>query len=337
MSEGPLAENIFLVDERVANGVAGLAIGHPFDTVKVRMQNNIGNDLYGGSMRTFLKIVKEEKIRGLFKGIIPPMIGVGLVNAFVFGVYGTILNSIQAAHVGHHNSLLPFFVAGACSGFANSFITGPFELAKCLQQQSSIGVRSSAQSKLPGTFSILREAYRRWGISGPCRGLLATIIRDTPSFGTYFLAYEAIMLHGGSSADGMSKNQDLYTKFETYVEQYGSHTYSPIITCPSIVEKPNSSEYNFPPLLLTLFAGAASGVLSWLVTYPFDVIKTRIQSTPLDVKTTGIIQTYKAMCRQTGIASLFCGLNVTLLRAIPTNAVTFLGFSLALNAFESKW
>lgn len=26
------------------------------------------------------------------------MIGVGLVNAFVFGVYGTILNSIQAAH-----------------------------------------------------------------------------------------------------------------------------------------------------------------------------------------------------------------------------------------------
>lgn len=26
------------------------------------MQNNIGNDLYGGSMRTFLKIVKEEKV-----------------------------------------------------------------------------------------------------------------------------------------------------------------------------------------------------------------------------------------------------------------------------------
>ena len=154
----------------------------------------------------------------------------------------------------------------------------------------------------------------------------------------YFLAYEAIMLYGSSNgSSNVSRNHDLYTEFERYVEQYGTHSNSPLIKCvPPLKQKEQSGEFVFPPLLLTLFAGATSGVLSWIVTYPLDVIKTRIQSTPLHLKANGIIQTCRTMVGQAGVVSLFRGLNVTLLRAIPTNAITFLGFSLTISALSPK-
>ncbi len=52
------------------SGMIGLIAGHPFDTVKCRMQIS---PEYKRITTAFKKIIKEEKIKGLYKGILPPL------------------------------------------------------------------------------------------------------------------------------------------------------------------------------------------------------------------------------------------------------------------------
>uniref|UniRef100_A0A915C7Z9 Mitochondrial basic amino acids transporter n=1 Tax=Parascaris univalens TaxID=6257 RepID=A0A915C7Z9_PARUN len=69
-----------------------------------------------------------------------------------------------------------------------------------------------------------------------------------------------------------------------------------------------------------LFAGGIAGVLSWVVNYPVDVIKSKFQS---DDKFTSYMQTIKFTYKTEGYRGFFAGFNSTILRAFPTNAATF--------------
>lgn len=52
------------------SGAAGIMIGHPLDTIKCRMQ--IDPSAYSNMFTASIRIVKEEKIWGLFKGCLSP-------------------------------------------------------------------------------------------------------------------------------------------------------------------------------------------------------------------------------------------------------------------------
>ncbi|XP_044586764.1 mitochondrial basic amino acids transporter isoform X2 [Cotesia glomerata] len=71
-----------------------------------------------------------------------------------------------------------------------------------------------------------------------------------------------------------------------------------------------------------LMAGGFAGIGSWLFTYPIDVIKSRIQADQ-NGRYKGSIDCLKKSVREDGVKCLFRGLNSTILRAFPTNAVTF--------------
>lgn len=48
-------------------GCAGLIVGHPFDTVKVHLQND-NTRMFRNSMQCFKTLVVKEGLRGLYKG-----------------------------------------------------------------------------------------------------------------------------------------------------------------------------------------------------------------------------------------------------------------------------
>lgn len=53
-----------------AAGIAGCLVGHPFDTLKVRLQTQpVHNPVYKGLVDCFLKTMKWEGIGGLYKGV----------------------------------------------------------------------------------------------------------------------------------------------------------------------------------------------------------------------------------------------------------------------------
>lgn len=66
------------------SGLTKACIGHPFDTLKIRMQcSALGT--YKGPLDCFRQTVSKEGFRGLYKGLTPPLAGWGLSDSILLG------------------------------------------------------------------------------------------------------------------------------------------------------------------------------------------------------------------------------------------------------------
>ncbi|KAJ8394213.1 hypothetical protein AAFF_G00047960 [Aldrovandia affinis] len=169
-------------------GAAGVLVGHPFDTVKVRLQvQSIDKPLYRGTFHCFQAIVRQESMFGLYKGIGSPMMGLTFINAIVFGVQGNTMRWLR------HDTPLNQFLAGAAAGALQSVICSPMELAKTRMQMQGTGEkRASTRRVYKNSLDCLARIYGKEGVRGINRGLLATFVRETPAFGVYFLTYDVL-------------------------------------------------------------------------------------------------------------------------------------------------
>lgn len=82
-----------------------------------------------------------------------------------------------------------------------------------------------------------------------------------------------------------------------------------------------------PGILYTLFAGGSAGIVSWLLTIPIDVVKSRIQADGMSGTRpmyNGIGDCLRKSYAQEGLSFFTRGLSSTLLRAFPMNAICFL-------------
>uniref|UniRef100_A0A224XGD7 Mitochondrial basic amino acids transporter n=1 Tax=Panstrongylus lignarius TaxID=156445 RepID=A0A224XGD7_9HEMI len=164
-------------------GCAGVIVGHPLDTVKVRLQTqDFKNPVYRGAWHCFKTILKNESVKGLYKGVTSPLAGVGLINAVVFGTYGI----VQRYYDG--GNLYSQFIAGAAAGLLQSLICSPMELAKIRLQVEK------GKSKC-GSLDCLIKIWQKQRIRGMYKGFSMTALRDTPAYGVYFFTYE--LLTGG--------------------------------------------------------------------------------------------------------------------------------------------
>jgi solute carrier family 25 carnitine/acylcarnitine transporter 20/29 len=88
---------------------------------------------------------------------------------------------------------------------------------------------------------------------------------------------------------------------------------------------------------MSLFvSGGIAGVLGWLVTYPLDVIKSRIQTDSFrKPQYSGILDCIKKSHNQHGWRIFFKGLVTTLSRAFVVNGTTFVGYELSLSMLHN--
>ena len=93
----------------------------------------------------------------------------------------------------------------------------------------------------------------------------------------------------------------------------------------------SGNEHNSKAPWKVALAGGTAGTMSWILNYPFDVVKTKIQSDSLErPQFRGIMDCFTKTVRQEGFKGLFRGISPCLLRAFPTNAVGFLAFEKAM-------
>lgn len=124
---------------------------------------------------------------------------------------------------------------------------------------------------------------RDYGVKGLFRGLTMTVAREMPSYFCFFGVYEAV-------------REAL---------------------------KPAGRTRADCGLLATTLAGATGGLLLWTVTFPVDVVKSRIQLND-ELPTRGWTVCLLHVYRNEGMAALYSGLSPTLVRCIPSSAVLFL-------------
>ena len=85
-------------------------------------------------------------------------------------------------------------------------------------------------------------------------------------------------------------------------------------------------------ILNLLFAGGMAGYSFWIVSYQFDVLKSRMQTDSFDNPK---YKNYRDCFLQTkaeGIGAFYRGFVPCMARAFPVNAVTFAVFEIMINA-----
>ena len=183
------------------------------------------------------KLTLSLQVRGLYKGVLPPVMAQGAINAIVFGVEGPTSRFLHTKFKdGPKKEVKIGFLTGMADGFVQSFVCAPMELVKLRTQHQAVGESSVYR----GNWATLRAVYSARGIRGCYRGFWITAFRDTPAFGTYFASYYGMM-------NFFARRKGI-TRYER-------------------------SQIMFYPFI----CGGITGVITWIINYPVDLVKTRIQ------------------------------------------------------------
>uniref|UniRef100_T1J5Q7 Mitochondrial carrier protein n=1 Tax=Strigamia maritima TaxID=126957 RepID=T1J5Q7_STRMM len=70
----------------VLYGLTSVCVGHPLDTIKTKMQAQVGYEKTG-IIQSFVKIMKKEGVVGLYRGCVPPLLGSGIYRSTQFAVF----------------------------------------------------------------------------------------------------------------------------------------------------------------------------------------------------------------------------------------------------------
>lgn len=174
-------------------GVCTVLAGHPMDTIKVRLQTMAlpksgETAIYRGTWDCFKKTIQKEGFRGLYKGMSAPLTGVAPIFAISFFGFGLGKKLIKS----DENQVLTkpeLFAAGAFSGIFTTSIMAPGERIKCLLQIQQGG---NVPQKYSGMVDCAKQLYSEGGIRSIYKGSVATILRDVPASGMYFMTYEVV-------------------------------------------------------------------------------------------------------------------------------------------------
>ncbi|KAL2649819.1 hypothetical protein R1flu_017947 [Riccia fluitans] len=297
----------------VAAGVATVLIGHPFDTIKVKLQTQQRSahvSQYRNGFHCLLQIVSGEGVRGLYRGATPSFVGMSLESSLLFGVYTQLRTTFQA---GDENSPLLSTVlpAGFLAGASVSTVLCPTELVKCRLQAQVKGVGSGILSLqvYDGPVDCVLRTIRSEGIGGLFRGLSATFAREALGNSAFFITYEA-------SRSYMLKSLGLSTS--RFKDTSESRTES--------LSEGSSGKSAYTNHLIEAGVGIASGGLAgiafWLTVLPLDVAKTRIQISHNPNQSRNPFLHLRMINKELGVRGLYAGLGPTLIRAFPANAAS---------------
>lgn len=183
-------------------GGSGIVVGQPLDTIKVRLQTH--RECYQGPVDCATQTLRQEGVSGFFKGLTSPLFGSLWTNAIVFCSYGSILRHLEAFNTTTSTTsstatpLTSIFTAGTIAGLLQSVAVCPTELIKCrLQIQNghlelAATTTTTTTTTYRGPMDCVRHLYRHNGVRGLFLGWWPTVWREAPSFGVYFVVYEAV-------------------------------------------------------------------------------------------------------------------------------------------------
>ncbi len=275
---------------------SSVCVSEPLDTIKVRLQSSPPS-YYRNSFDCLIRTVRSEGLRSLYKGMASPLLGNAPLNAIVFGCNG------------HMNRLLDKQFP---SKHSNSGVKTP-EYARLYLSATWGGI---AQCVIATPVELIKCKMQVQGMNG--NGLKV--------YSSSFDCARQTFLKGGI--------RGLYRGWWSTLARDGPSYGAWFVAfefCRYHLTPPNT--VSSTPVLLV--AGGLAGIATWLSTYPFDVLKSVVQTLPENTPSNQLKMSYiaKIHYRQHGFKWFFTGLGPTLVRAVPVSAVTFYVFEKCLDLF----
>ncbi|KAK5035186.1 Pyrimidine nucleotide transporter, mitochondrial [Exophiala sideris] len=329
----------------VAGGIGGMtaaALTSPLDVLKTRLQS----DFYQSQLRALhaqhhlpqkttitsipraayfhlaetvqilRSIYQHEGFRALFRGLGANLVGVVPARSINFYVYGNgkrVLNNYFNPE-GRENVWSIHLAAAAVAGIATGTATNPIWLVKTRLQ---LDKNNASNDPLRGrqyknSWDCIRQTVRHEGIRGLYRGLSASYLGVTESTLQWVL-YERLKL---SLARREAKRLNTPGYRQTWVD--------------------NTEEWAGK-----FSAAAGAKLFAAVITYPHEVVRTRLRQAPttisesgkVTVKYTGLVQCFRLVAKEEGLAGLYGGMTPHLLRTVPSAAIMFGMYEIILRLF----
>lgn len=271
-------------------GIAVVGVGHPFDTIKVRLQTqSVTNPVYSGAFDCLKKTLQWEGVGGLYKGVASPLAGQMLFRATLFSAFGESKRWLGTNADGSTRELsnLDFYKAGMITGFVAAFTEAPIDFYKSQIQVQIIRSKADPTYKAPYTtvMQCVKSTIATSGLRGPFQGLGPTILRNTPANAIYLGSFEVIKRK---------------------------------------IAESNNCEVKDLSAPVVIGAGGFGGILYWLAIYPVDVIKSAMMTDsiiPSERKYPNMMDSAKKLWQEGGVSRFYKGFTPCILRAAPANGV----------------
>ncbi|KAI9322586.1 mitochondrial carrier domain-containing protein [Dichotomocladium elegans] len=295
-------------------GVVARFFTAPLDVVKIRMQlqthrkqfrflsthgSGTPTVKYGHIIPAFKTILREEGIKGLYKGNLSAEYLLLCYNAIEFCVYKATDDTIDRLVREGKNEGMPkaakTFMCGMVASSVATVATYPLDLLR-----TRFAMQGEMNRRYTGIAQAIGLIYRTEGLLGFYRGTFLAVIQIMPYKGLVFTIYDKIAC-----------------RFERARET-------------NLLPASHKSAHD-------MLSGALSGVISKTLLYPTDVVRRRLQmqgphmanyvidSIP-DYGTRSWLKTMTLIVHQEGVRSLYKGLSVALVKVAPALSLTFLIF-----------
>lgn len=267
----------------------------------------------------------EEGARGFFRGMIPPLVTVSIIKSVSFSIYEGTKRSLLQDKGYKYDSLSDVLkvssLSGGVSGAFIALLSCPLELVKIqrqleqvmLKNQIEAGQISANEVVQASSWKAVRQIVQRKGVLGLWSGVSC---HSGKLYAYTFISnykYLFIISHFVvRDALGTGIYFGGYESMKRILSKDGS-TAGP---------------------MTHFMSGGFCGIMSWLIVFPVDAIKTNLQKDIMMPKPryNGFMDCAISLAKKNGIKGLYRGLNVTLLRAFPIHSLNFLVYEQVLKS-----
>lgn len=249
---------------------------------------------YTGALDAATSIYRNEGALAFYKGTLTPLIGIGACVSVQFGGFHYARRQFEARNKARG-------AKGELS-YGQYYASGAFAgIANTVLSSPIEHIRIRLQTQphgvnrlYNGPIDCVKKLSAHQGVLGGLyRGTAVTFIREAQAYGMWFTTFEYLM-NADAARNGI-KREDIGTG------------------------------------KVALYGGLA-GEMLWLSSYPFDVIKSKMQSDGFgkDMKYSSMRDCFAKVWRAEGMGGFWKGIGPTLLRAMPVSAGTFVTVELTM-------
>ncbi|EGS22111.1 carrier protein (ymc1)-like protein [Thermochaetoides thermophila DSM 1495] len=253
---------------------------------------------YPSALSAAASIYKHEGPLAFYKGTLTPLLGIGACVSIQFGAFHAARRWLEQRREakGQTKQL----------GYGEYYIAGAFAgIANTVLSSPIEHVRIRLQTQphgekrlYNGPWDCVRKLVAQGGVgNGLYRGTAVTLLREAQAYGVWFLVFEYLM-----NADAARNG----------------------------VDRKDIASYK-----VALYGGLAGEAL-WLASYPFDVIKSRMQTDGFGQgkQFVNMRDCFRQTWREAGWKGFWKGIGPTLARAMPVSAGTFAVVEMTMRAIN---